>query len=555
MLNTCITLLFYVHSRTGDTYPHYAMRHIRREKHSKSTNSNNANFISKNAVVQAKLNMTQSGEKSEIEADKTADKVLSNSSIQNDGVPLTQVNATAVQSKEVTSKSSSINSGNFESRLKSNMGKGDKMSSDTKSEMESGFGTDFSSVNIHTGKEAQDMSEEIGAKAFTYGNDIYFNSGEYDPNSFKGKHLLAHELTHTIQQKGMVQKKVQKAEADTRVGTKNLKDSKSQLNKFVNDTIAAGRKLGSIQDMFEYIYNKLAANTTPGRSAIENWVTNSLPSSHYYQPPVADTKYKDVPGAVSLFGEGKIWLNPVFDILNPSIKVGGILMGSDKLGHFFQQGFDYYRIAIVEKQGQNAATDEGKRTEREGYGMDTTGIYSNADLTANLSGFSFWKDLLSNPQGYSFDISNYATQDWNEEFNPNFYAKNVGKKVWQNLINGISKGYISYPDLNSNKVKGSASGSLNDDQFTGSMSYQVPDKNGTYSIDFDGTLSYNYDQALKAQGRDAIKGVTIEATWKHNNGSTGTVILTSYKEKILQGTLMKNSANGPIPYRKFKFYT
>ena len=91
-----------------------------------------------------------------------------------------------------------------ESRLRH--GNGANMDKATKAEMESGFGADFSGVQIHTDGEAAQMSQDIGAQAFTHGNDIYFNKGKYDPNSKEGKHLLAHELTHTVQQTGMVQK-------------------------------------------------------------------------------------------------------------------------------------------------------------------------------------------------------------------------------------------------------------------------------------------------------------------------------------------------------------
>ncbi|MDE1206205.1 DUF4157 domain-containing protein [Tenacibaculum larymnensis] len=115
----------------------------------------------------------------------------------------------AVQSK--TEKSTSTkNKPSFESKLKRGNG-GQKMDAQTRSEMESGFGADFSRVNIHNNSEAAQMSQEIGAQAFTHGNDIYFNEGKYNPNSKDGKHLLAHELTHTIQQKGMVQKKIQRS--------------------------------------------------------------------------------------------------------------------------------------------------------------------------------------------------------------------------------------------------------------------------------------------------------------------------------------------------------
>ena len=74
------------------------------------------------------------------------------------------------------------------------------MNHDTKNEMESGFGTDFSGVRIHNDSNAVQMNQELGSQAFTNGNDIYFNEGKYNPESDSGKHLLAHELTHTVQQ-------------------------------------------------------------------------------------------------------------------------------------------------------------------------------------------------------------------------------------------------------------------------------------------------------------------------------------------------------------------
>jgi hypothetical protein len=83
------------------------------------------------------------------------------------------------------------------------------MDHETKNFMESHFGIDFSNVKIHTGSEAVQMSRELNAQAFAVGNDIYFNEGKYNPNFDSGKHLLAHELTHTVQQSKNLQKKIQ----------------------------------------------------------------------------------------------------------------------------------------------------------------------------------------------------------------------------------------------------------------------------------------------------------------------------------------------------------
>lgn len=103
------------------------------------------------------------------------------------------------------------NASALESNLSNSKGGGSPLSKDTKNEMESGFGTDFSGVRIHNDSNAAQMNKELGAQAFTNGNDIYFNEGKYNPTSNSGKHLLAHELTHTVQQGASVQpKRIQK---------------------------------------------------------------------------------------------------------------------------------------------------------------------------------------------------------------------------------------------------------------------------------------------------------------------------------------------------------
>jgi hypothetical protein len=95
-------------------------------------------------------------------------------------------------------------------RISSTRSSGSSMDSNTQNFMESRFGKDFSNVKIHTGDYAAQLSEELNAQAFTVGNDIYFNSGRYDTGSYSGKHLLAHELTHTVQQTNEFVRKIQR---------------------------------------------------------------------------------------------------------------------------------------------------------------------------------------------------------------------------------------------------------------------------------------------------------------------------------------------------------
>ncbi len=83
---------------------------------------------------------------------------------------------------------------------------GSKMEKSTRTDMEGRFGSDFSNVRIHKDNKAADSSKAISAKAYTFGNHIVFNSGQYSPNTKAGKKLLAHELTHVVQQGGGVKR-------------------------------------------------------------------------------------------------------------------------------------------------------------------------------------------------------------------------------------------------------------------------------------------------------------------------------------------------------------
>lgn len=88
----------------------------------------------------------------------------------------------------------------LESRLNGSRGSGQALPADTRGAMESAFGADFGGVRVHTGNEAVQMNKALSAQAFTHGSDIYFNAGKYEPGSAEGKGLLAHELTHVVQQ-------------------------------------------------------------------------------------------------------------------------------------------------------------------------------------------------------------------------------------------------------------------------------------------------------------------------------------------------------------------
>lgn len=86
------------------------------------------------------------------------------------------------------------------SQLNTSKGSGEHLLKETRTFMEPRFGVDFGQVRIHTDHQAAQMNRELGAQAFTHGRDIYFGAGKYNTRSNEGKKLLAHELTHVIQQ-------------------------------------------------------------------------------------------------------------------------------------------------------------------------------------------------------------------------------------------------------------------------------------------------------------------------------------------------------------------
>lgn len=77
---------------------------------------------------------------------------------------------------------------------------GSRLDDKVRGPLESAFGADFSNVRVHDDSAAARLSTDVQAKAFTHGNDIYFSRGTFDPASRQGRHLLAHELTHVVQQ-------------------------------------------------------------------------------------------------------------------------------------------------------------------------------------------------------------------------------------------------------------------------------------------------------------------------------------------------------------------
>jgi hypothetical protein len=91
---------------------------------------------------------------------------------------------------------------NIETSIQQVRGNGQALDDNLQQQMGHAMGADFSGVKVHTDSQSDQLNRSIQAKAFTTGKDIFFRQGEYNPSSRDGQELIAHELTHTIQQTG-----------------------------------------------------------------------------------------------------------------------------------------------------------------------------------------------------------------------------------------------------------------------------------------------------------------------------------------------------------------
>jgi Domain of unknown function (DUF4157)/Bacterial toxin 4 len=163
-----------------------------------------------NRRVQTSLQISTPGDAAEREADSTARKVMSMSAPAI--APRERVSILAARAPSPRAPRTDETSPELAAAIRSQLGGGRPLPADTRSFMEPRFKADLSGVRIHTGAKAENLTTRLGARAFAYGRDIFFNAGQFQPDTPDGMELIAHELTHTIQQREVVQREVQVTE-------------------------------------------------------------------------------------------------------------------------------------------------------------------------------------------------------------------------------------------------------------------------------------------------------------------------------------------------------
>lgn len=178
--------------------------------------------------------------------------------------PLKEEEDKKIQRKEeeeepVQTKAAAQQTPNLSPKAESNIhamkGKGKALPESARGELEPRFGYDFSRVRIHTDTPAAETAHALKARAFTVGHDIAFNSGEYAPETAAGKKLLAHELTHVVQQMGGLRRR-------------EITLQRQAASRFIESGVAEGAGVGEEERLVRKWVSQGARN--------ENMLTNKL---------------------------------------------------------------------------------------------------------------------------------------------------------------------------------------------------------------------------------------------------------------------------------------
>ena len=186
--------------------------------------------------IQPKLKIGQPGNKYEQEADKVADRVMRMS--ESDTMQMQPIEEEEemmqpklrmqpmeeeeemLQMSPLSQENSDFVSNDLTDQIRLSQGNGSGMNKNVLNPMQNSFGMDFSAVRIHDNQQATALNEQLNSRAFTVGNDIFFNQGNYNPESNSGRQLLAHELTHVVQQNDSANQSIQKKDKPKAKSTK-----------------------------------------------------------------------------------------------------------------------------------------------------------------------------------------------------------------------------------------------------------------------------------------------------------------------------------------------
>ena len=218
------------------------------------------------------------------------------------------------------------------------------------------------------------------------------------------------------------------------------KDATQRINEITNelihDALIAANNSSPSQcnekQMYRMLHHTLAGFGAGTWSALEEKVEQDH-QIEQRKPPVSHSIYKKVSSLLA----------PALALtkLGATINMNGYTIGTDKLGHFVDQGYEHFSMAYLHGKGEDTAIRNGEFTESTYYGLLTTGIYSYGDLAANYLGMQFWASLTGHYKDTDTPLLSCINNQWvqNEPFR------------WEDYIDGALDEGINCTDQ-SNQV-------------------------------------------------------------------------------------------------------
>ncbi len=234
-------------------------------------------------IVQAKMAVSSPSDAYEIEAERVASDFVSRSysADQSEGSALeNQSTASHAPSEEISRRASGdgLNSSGAglettdetDSAISSATSGGRSLDGATKDRFEAGLGADLSNVKIHADGQSDTLCRSLSAEAFTTGSDVFFSSGAYQPGTKPGDRLLAHELTHVVQQQSapVVARSIFRKSDSEKKAQKMREDREAQKKAFMAQTMTQ-------EELDEVTDEENKTNQTGADEAIDDTVVDA----------------------------------------------------------------------------------------------------------------------------------------------------------------------------------------------------------------------------------------------------------------------------------------
>ena len=305
-------------------------------------------------ALQAKLSIGEPNDKYEQEADATASKVVQqiNSPMQDQSVqkqesieeeeelqmkPISSIQREAMEEEEelqmkpLVQRRENLGGGeastDLESSIQSARGSGQSLDANLQRSMGQAMGADFSGVKVHTDSQSDQLNKSIQAKAFTTGQDVFFRQGAYEPSSRGGQELIAHELTHVVQQGASVQRK-----SNEEIAENNEPLSNEPASEEMPTTEESSGATSPTTDSRHILKFNFAG------SGEETWKTRKAGKiGAHHKPDKEGTEKQQMPGAEHTSGGVKYskekaipdGTKKVFEYAGPLVAAGAIDSGSN----------------------------------------------------------------------------------------------------------------------------------------------------------------------------------------------------------------------------------